>query len=84
MPQVNGKIVKERAARLRAKGEAAMADYRASRIGREANVLVEQDDAGHCEHYLPVRLTEPTAPGLLRKVRITGSDATHLHGTPIA
>ncbi len=72
MPQLPGDVVKERAARLRAKGAAAMAAFLDSRVGRTARVLVEQDDAGHCEHYLPVRLREAPAAGTVVPVRITG------------
>jgi threonylcarbamoyladenosine tRNA methylthiotransferase MtaB len=81
MPQVNGAIIKERAARLRQKGAASMAAFRTARIGAEASVLVEQDDAGHCEHYLPIRLDRPVSAGSIQRVRITGQDETHLIGT---
>jgi threonylcarbamoyladenosine tRNA methylthiotransferase MtaB len=71
MPRVPGDVVKERAARLRAKGEAAMAAFLASRVGREASVLVEGDNAGFCEHYLPVRLGT-AAEGSIVRARVTG------------
>jgi len=81
MPQVHGPEIKERAARLRAKGSAAMAAFRAARIGKTASVLVEQDDAGHCEHYLPIRLDRPVPMGTIQTVTVTGQDDTHLIGT---
>jgi len=81
MPQVNGAIIKERAARLRQKGAEAMIAFRAARIGAEANVLIEQDNAGHCEHYLPIRLEQPANAGSIQRVRVTGQDGTHLIGT---
>ncbi len=81
MPQVQGPAIKERAARLRQKGSEAMAAFRADRIGRSANVLVEQDDSGHCEHYLPIRLDRPAAAGAIHRVTVTGQDQTHLIGT---
>ncbi len=81
MPQVHGPAIKERAARLRQKGSEAMAAFRANRIGRSANVLIEQDDSGHCEHYLPIRLDRPAAPGTIHRVTVTGQDDTHLIGT---
>jgi threonylcarbamoyladenosine tRNA methylthiotransferase MtaB len=81
MPQVHGTAIKERAARLRQKGAEAMTAFRADRIGRTASVLVERDDAGLCEHYLPIRLDRPAAAGAIHSVTITGQDDTHLIGT---
>ena len=73
MPKVKGDVVKARAARLRAKGEAAMAGFLASRVGRDAAVLIERDGQGHCGHYLPVRVAGCAAePGTILGVRITG------------
>lgn len=80
MPQLSGDVVKERAGRLRAKGKAAMAAFLASRIGRTAQVLVEQDDAGHCEHYLPVRLGTARPPGAVVAARIAALDGETLIG----
>jgi threonylcarbamoyladenosine tRNA methylthiotransferase MtaB len=69
MPQVNGAAIKDRAARLRAKGREAMVAYLNSRIGTTARVLLEQDGTGHSEHYVPVRI--PGAAGELIDARIT-------------
>ncbi len=80
MPQLPGDIVKERAARLRAKGRTAMAGFLASRVGGTASVLVEQDATGHCEHYLPVRLDTAPPPGSIVAARITGIEGEALIG----
>ncbi|MBI2235443.1 MAG: tRNA (N(6)-L-threonylcarbamoyladenosine(37)-C(2))-methylthiotransferase MtaB [Magnetospirillum sp.] len=80
MPQVNGAVAKERAAALRARGEAAMAAFLASRIGREAHVLVEGDGAGFCEHYLPVTVGQGR-PGEVVTVRIGGVENGRLQAT---
>jgi threonylcarbamoyladenosine tRNA methylthiotransferase MtaB len=81
MPKVKGDVVKERAARLRARGEAAMVAFMASRVGRTASVLIERDGQGHCGHYLPVRVQDCTAaPGTILNVRITGTDGDALVG----
>ena len=81
MPQVNGAVIKERAGRLRQKGAEAMTAFRSARIGTEARVLVEQDNAGHCEHYLPIRLDRSVSTGSIQTARVTGQDGTHLIGT---
>jgi len=72
MPQVRGPVIKERAARLRGLGDAAMESFLASRIGKTASVLAETTDFGHCEHYLPVRLSSSVEEGGIVTVRITG------------
>ncbi|MBI5162423.1 MAG: tRNA (N(6)-L-threonylcarbamoyladenosine(37)-C(2))-methylthiotransferase MtaB [Magnetospirillum sp.] len=82
MPQVPGAEVKERAAHLRAKGEAAMAAFLAARIGAEAEVLVEADGGGHCRHYLPVRLAKAAA-GTLVRARIVAVDGATLIGEAV-
>ena len=82
MPRVPGDVVKERAARLRAKGESAMTAFLESRVGREASVLVEGDNAGFCEHYLPVRL-EAAAEGSIVRARVTGVDGNKLMAEPL-
>ena len=61
MPQIPGDIRRDRAARLRAAGQAAQAAYFASQQGRQAEMLVETVAAdgtatGHTRHFAPVRL----------------------------
>jgi threonylcarbamoyladenosine tRNA methylthiotransferase MtaB len=61
MPQVSRETAKERARRLRQKGDRAFADHLAAQIGASRQVLIETvDDAGavgRSEHFTPVRLT---------------------------
>ncbi len=73
MPQLPAPVRKERALRLREKGEAALARLMAGRVGSRARVLVERDGSGRSEHYLPVRLdgAAPSA-GTIVDARITG------------
>jgi threonylcarbamoyladenosine tRNA methylthiotransferase MtaB len=77
MPQVNGAVIKARAARLRERGKASMAAYLKSRVGSTARVLVEQNGKGHCEHYVPVHVPR-AAHGDLVDVRIIGATETSL------
>jgi threonylcarbamoyladenosine tRNA methylthiotransferase MtaB len=75
MPQLDGRLVAERAARLRAVGEAATARFLSGRIGAEAALLVEREGEGHTEHFAPARLAlGSAAPGVILPVRITGVD----------
>ena len=55
MPQLPTALRKERAARLRAAGDRALAAFLASRVGTTARVLVEKPGFGYCEHFAPVR-----------------------------
>ncbi len=58
MPQVNGKVIKQRAARLRmlhAKMEDQMLD---KWVGREGVILMEKDGIGRTEYFVPVKLAE--------------------------
>jgi threonylcarbamoyladenosine tRNA methylthiotransferase MtaB len=79
MPQVNGAAIKERAARLRAKGAQALTRSLARQVGRRVNVLMEKDGRGHSEHYLPVEITA-AAPGRIVSAAIVGATPTHLTG----
>lgn len=80
MPQVSGDIIKARAARLRAKGEAALARHLASQVGSSQRVLVERPDFGHTDQYTRLRLTGLATPGAIVDAHITGQDGKTLVG----
>ncbi|MCB1491056.1 MAG: radical SAM protein, partial [Rhodobiaceae bacterium] len=77
MPQVARQTVKDRARRLREKGEAAFAAHLAREIGKVHLVLAERGDSGLTETFVPVRLFE-AEPGTVTPVRITGHDGQRL------
>ncbi|HXL68107.1 MAG TPA: tRNA (N(6)-L-threonylcarbamoyladenosine(37)-C(2))-methylthiotransferase MtaB [Xanthobacteraceae bacterium] len=77
MPKVRGETVKERAGRLREKGEIALRRHLASEIGRRRRVLVEGAN-GRTEHYARVRLARAAAPGAILDLRIVGHDGHRL------
>lgn len=78
MRKVPGDQVKDRAARLRAKGEAAMAAFLGTWPGRTVSVLVEKDNQGFSEHYLPVKLDRAAPEGALVRAWVTGIDGAVL------
>ncbi len=78
MPQLPGNLRKERAARLRAAGEAAVARYLSSRIGREEHVLIEKPGLGRTEGFAPVRLDPALTEGAIAARTITGVAGQHL------
>ncbi|MEE8393593.1 MAG: radical SAM protein, partial [Rhodospirillales bacterium] len=83
MPQVPSAVINERAARLRQAGDRALAGYLQSRIGSDAEVLVEDDNRGHDRHYATVRLDFDAAPGDIVRARITGVEDSNLIGREI-
>lgn len=68
MPQVLKEVRKERAARLRALGEAQMKKFLHRHAGQERQVVVEKGNMGHTEHFAPVRLDRELEPGALVRV----------------
>jgi len=79
MPQVDRKLVKERAARLRTKGAQALRRHLEAEIGQTRNVLTETADTGRTEGFTPVRFAAPVAPGEIRAVTIAAHDGRMLH-----
>ncbi len=78
MPQVRGDVRKARAARLRAAGDAAVARFLASQIGRTADVLVEQDTTGRTEQFAVVTLDREVEAGTVVRAAITGTSGDRL------
>lgn len=78
MPQVAREMVKERARRLREKGEAALARHLASEIGARRRVLTETDALGRTEGFALVRFARAVGPGDILDVTIAGHDGREL------
>jgi threonylcarbamoyladenosine tRNA methylthiotransferase MtaB len=79
MPQIAPERRKERAQRLRAEGERALARFLETRVGTEASILIEAPGRGRSEHYAPVRLDpEAGMPGDVVRARVLASDGTAL------
>jgi threonylcarbamoyladenosine tRNA methylthiotransferase MtaB len=78
MPQVAREVIKKRARRLRAKGEAALRAHLDSEIGAERRVLVESSAAGRTEQFTLVRLNHMAESGKIVDVTITGHDGRQL------
>jgi len=74
MPAVPKPIRKERAAQLRAKGEAAFATWLGDQIGNELSVLVEDDGRGRSEHYANVRFDGDAVIGDVVQMQVTRTD----------
>jgi threonylcarbamoyladenosine tRNA methylthiotransferase MtaB len=78
MPQVAPGVVKERARRLRAAGDAALARHLAAQVGRRHSVLTEMHGIARTEGFAPVRMAAPVEPGRIFAVTIAGHDGREL------
>ena len=78
MPQVAREAVKERARRLREKGEMALRRHLDGEVGARRLVLTEQRALGRTEQFTPVRLADTAEPGVIREVVIAGHDGRQL------
>jgi threonylcarbamoyladenosine tRNA methylthiotransferase MtaB len=78
MPQVAREVIKERARRLRAKGEAALWAHLDSEIGGRRRVLVEASATGRTEQFTLVRLNHVAESGRIVDVTIAGHDGRQL------
>ncbi|SDL82064.1 tRNA (N(6)-L-threonylcarbamoyladenosine(37)-C(2))-methylthiotransferase MtaB [Paracoccus chinensis] len=78
MPRVPGPEIKDRAARLRAVGEAALAAHLAAQVGRTHRVLTEGPRLGRTEQFTEVAFAGDLPEGTLLDVTITGHDGMRL------
>jgi threonylcarbamoyladenosine tRNA methylthiotransferase MtaB len=81
MPQVSGRIARERAALLRKAGQTQFKKLCQSRIGMTENVLVEHGGVGRTEHFIPVGI-ESATPGNIVRMEITAVADGRLVGDP--
>jgi threonylcarbamoyladenosine tRNA methylthiotransferase MtaB len=78
MPQVAHQIVKERARRLRERGDALLRRHLDGEVGMRRRVLTELRAIGRTEQFTQVKLNDKLAPGQFLDVAITGHDGRQL------
>ena len=78
MPAVKGGVVKERAARLRAAGEAALARHLQRQVGRTLMGLVEREGLARAEDFTEIAFTGEAPIGEIVPLRITAHDGKRL------
>ncbi|WP_428032938.1 tRNA (N(6)-L-threonylcarbamoyladenosine(37)-C(2))-methylthiotransferase MtaB [Ancylobacter sp.] len=78
MPPVAPGLAKERARRLREKGQHALLRHLAGEVGARRDVLAERGGLARTPSFTPVRLSTPLAPGTLTQLRIAGHDGVRL------
>jgi threonylcarbamoyladenosine tRNA methylthiotransferase MtaB len=78
MPQVGGDVIKDRARRLRERGEAALRRHLDGEIGGRRRVLTERGGIGRTEQFTAVRLSAPSDPGLMLDLTIANHNGKQL------
>ena len=83
MPQLDRRLVKERAARLRETADRLQARHLASMVGTRQTILVEMTGMAHTENFTLVAAPDLPARSLVT-VTITGHNGRHLDMQPVA
>ncbi|MCT2539500.1 tRNA (N(6)-L-threonylcarbamoyladenosine(37)-C(2))-methylthiotransferase MtaB [Sedimentimonas flavescens] len=78
MPRVAGPAIKERAARLRAKGQEALERHLAAEVGQERVILTEGPRLGRTEFFTEVAFARDMPEGTILSARILGHDGARL------
>jgi threonylcarbamoyladenosine tRNA methylthiotransferase MtaB len=74
MPQLTRAVIKPRAERLRAAGDAALARHLDRQVGRTLQALVEREGLARAEDFTEAAFTGDAAPGEVVALRVTGHD----------
>ena len=77
MPQLERRLIRERAARLRQAGDAAIRRFLDGQVDTQQEILVEKADSGRSAHYATVRLAG-ASPGTVLSARAIGHDGQML------
>lgn len=72
MPAVNGNIIKERAARLRAAGDEQVLRHLHGQIGKTHEILMENPHMGRTQQFTEVAFNAPQTEGTIVTAQITG------------
>jgi len=78
MPQVAPQVIKERAARLRERGVAALRRHLDGEVGHRRRVLAETHALGRTEQFTQVALRGLAEPGRILDIEIAGHDGRQL------
>lgn len=78
MPAVNGTLIKARAARLRAAGEAQVQRHLAAQVGQSHNILMENPRMGRTEQFTETLFATDQPVGQIVPARIIGAEGTQL------
>jgi len=84
MPQLEKSLIRDRAARLREKGETALVNHLQAHVGTVAEALVETGEAARLPDFTPIRIETYTLPlaGRPARLRLVRHDGKQLIGVP--
>ena len=83
MPQLAKAVVKERAARLRAAGDSALARHLDRQVGRTVSGIVEKTGVARAEDFTEVVFEGAGEPGQIVDLRIVGHDGAKASGARV-
>jgi threonylcarbamoyladenosine tRNA methylthiotransferase MtaB len=83
MPQLDPALVRQRAARLRAAGAAALTAELSRRVGGDSDVLIEGPGRGRADCYAAVRFDAALETGSVRHLRFAAVSGSDLVGVPV-
>lgn len=78
MPQLRAPVIRDRAARLRAEGEAALRRHLAAEVGQTRRVLMESPRLGRTETFTEVAFEADQTEGRIIEAAIRGQDGRRL------
>ena len=78
MPQVNGKAIKQRAARLRAAGQTRVAAHLAAQVGQTHRILMENPRMGRTTQFAEVVFDTDQPESQIVTAQISGFKGTQL------
>jgi threonylcarbamoyladenosine tRNA methylthiotransferase MtaB len=78
MPQVDGRLIKARAAALRDAGDRRVAQHLSGQVGKRHQILMENPLMGRTEQFAEVYFTAEQTEGAIVDAVISGRDGDHL------
>ena len=84
MPQLPKTVIKERASRLRALGQAQLSAYMDGLEGQAVELLMERDQVGRAETFVEVALDGPYQPGAIIRAIVHRHQDGRLRGDVVA
>ena len=78
MPQLTGPVIRDRAARLRAAGDTALARHLASQRGQTHRILTETPRMGRTEQFTEVAFAADQPEGVILQAAILGHEGARL------
>ena len=84
MPQVDGPVIKARAAELRRKGASRLVGFLQAQIGARIDVLAESANRGRTPHFATVSTATSLAAGSILPMQVVGHDGQQLIAEPVS